>query len=126
MKALNQIWARCLLIVKARQNPDNPIDIVVVERQSLERKDKHIERLKTKISSFETRLGKATKHRPTELVVLEKLNEHTIISIDELIIKYHQYLNKYPDHIIFLDGAMSAIVAYPKEGFEAFKENSKT
>jgi len=117
--------ARCLLIVKARLNPDSHLDIVVVERQDIEKKDKHIERLKTKISSFETRLGKATKHRPSELVILEKLNEHTIISIDELIIKYHLYLNKYPDYAVFLDGAMSAIVAYPKEGFEEFKTKNK-
>jgi hypothetical protein len=97
----------------------------VVERQAIEKKDKHIEHLKAKISSFETRLGKPTKHLPAELVVLEKLNE-TVVSFNELMEKVISHQTKYPDYEVFLDGAMSAIVAYPKEGFEEFKNDSRT
>ena len=124
--ALNQIWARCLLIVKARLTPDSHLDIVVVERQAIEKKDKHIEHLKAKISSFETRLGKPTKHLPSELVILEKLNDYTIITFNELMEKVISHQTKYPDYEVFLDGAMSAIAAYPKEGFEEFKNDSRT
>lgn len=124
--ALNQIWARCLLIVKARLNPDSHLDIVVVERQDIEKKNKHIEHLKAKISSFETRLSKPTKHLPAELVILEKLNGHTVISFNELMEKVISHQTKYPDYEVFLNGAMSAIVAYPKEGFEKFKNDNRT
>ena len=98
----------------------------MVERQAIEKKDKHIEHLKAKISSFETRLGKPTKHLPSELVILEKLNDYTIITFNELMEKVISHQTKYPDYEVFLDGAMSAIAAYPKEGFEEFKNDSRT
>jgi hypothetical protein len=110
------------MIIKARTNPENKQNFAVVDRKNVEKKEKQIERLKTRVNVLEVAMKKTTSSKTDKLIVLEQLKGRPTVSMAELNEKILGFHQNYPEHEIFLDGDMMAIVAYPKAHFPEYKK----